>query len=87
MPTDEVESAKAADLRYSIPNGQSIRRRRSGSGFVYLDANGKTIRDKPTLERIRSLVIPLKFRFRGKSGQRHEIAVEDLRLVWPSAFC
>jgi DNA topoisomerase I len=58
MPTDEVESAKAAGLRYSIPNGQSIRRRRSGSGFVHLDANGKTIRDKPTLERIRSLVIP-----------------------------
>jgi DNA topoisomerase I len=58
MPTDEVESAKAAGLRYSIPNGQSIRRRRSGSGFAYLDANRKTIRDKPTLERIRSLVIP-----------------------------
>ena len=58
MPNEEAESAKAAGLRYAIPDSQSIRRRRSGAGFVYLDADNKPIRDKATLERIRSLVIP-----------------------------
>ena len=58
MPNEEAESAKAAGLRYAIPDHQSIRRRRSGSGFVYLDADNKPIKDQATLERIRSLVIP-----------------------------
>jgi DNA topoisomerase I len=58
MPTDEAESAKAAGLRYSIPNGQSITRRRSGSGFVYIGPNGRRLRDEMTRQRIRLLVIP-----------------------------
>lgn len=55
---DEVKSAEQAGLRYVIPKGQGIRRRRAGSGFVYLDRDDKPIRDEETLARIRSLVIP-----------------------------
>jgi DNA topoisomerase-1 len=55
---DEVKSAQEAGLRYFIPKGAGIRRRRSGSGFVYLDQEDKPIHDEETLARIRSLVIP-----------------------------
>ena len=55
---DEKQSARKAGLHYAIPKGNGIRRRRAGSGFVYLDENGRVIRDKETLDRIRSLVIP-----------------------------
>lgn len=55
---DEKQSARKAGLHYAIPKGVGIRRRRAGSGFVYLDENGKVIRDPETLARIRSLVIP-----------------------------
>ena len=55
---DEVKSAEKAGLRYVIPTGQGIRRRRAGQGFVYLDREDKAIRDEDTLRRIRSLVIP-----------------------------
>lgn len=55
---DEVKSAEKAGLRYVIPRGQGIRRRRAGAGFVYLDRDDKTIRDPEVLRRIRSLVIP-----------------------------
>jgi DNA topoisomerase-1 len=55
---DEVKSAEEAGLRYFIPKGRGIRRRRAGSGFVYLDADEKPVRDEETLKRIRSLVIP-----------------------------
>jgi DNA topoisomerase-1 len=41
-----------------IPKGAGIRRRRAGSGFVYVDANNQPVKDEATLERIRSLVIP-----------------------------
>jgi DNA topoisomerase I len=58
MLTEEAESAKAAGLRYSIPNGHSLKRRRSGSGFTYLDADNRPLRDQATRERIRALVIP-----------------------------
>lgn len=57
-PPDEVKSAQRAGLRYAIPKGPGIRRRRAGSGFVYLDQNNRPIRDEATLRRIRSLVIP-----------------------------
>lgn len=55
---DEVKSAEQAGLRHMIPKGQGIRRRRAGSGFVYLGADDKPITDEATLARIRSLVIP-----------------------------
>jgi DNA topoisomerase-1 len=56
--TDPIESAKAAGLRYVSDTTPGIRRKRSGKGFRYVDAEGKTVRDKETLARIKSLVIP-----------------------------
>jgi DNA topoisomerase I len=60
IPTvpDEVKSAKLAGLHYRIPRGPGIRRRRSGSGFVFLNADDKPVTDSATVDRIRSLVIP-----------------------------
>jgi DNA topoisomerase-1 len=55
---DEVKSAQRAGLRYVIPKGHGIERRRAGTGFTYVDRHGKTIEDEETLGRIRGLVIP-----------------------------
>src|SRR2546421_11081849 len=55
---DEIQSARKAGLRYVIPKGPSIRRRRSGTGFTYLDENDNTIQDAETIKRIHALVIP-----------------------------
>lgn len=59
---DEVRSAHEAGLRYVVPRGPGIKRRRAGTGFVYLDPNGTPIRDPQILGRIRSLVIPPAWR-------------------------
>jgi DNA topoisomerase I len=56
--TDPVESAKMAGLRYVNDAQPGIHRRRRGKGFQYNDAEGKAVRDKETLARIKSLVIP-----------------------------
>lgn len=53
-----VAHAAAASLRYVTDPTPGITRRRSGTGFVYLSANGKPVRDAAVLARIRSLVIP-----------------------------
>lgn len=50
--------AKAAHLRYVNDGEPGIRRKRSGRGFAYLNADGEPVRDKATLERIKQLVIP-----------------------------
>ena len=55
---DPVESAQAAGLRYVSDATPGIRRRRSGRGFSYVASDGRTIRDKTILARIRSLAIP-----------------------------
>jgi DNA topoisomerase I len=60
--TDPVESARAAGLRYVSEDSSGIRRRRAGRGFVYLDADGRRVRDAETLRRIRALVIPPAWR-------------------------
>jgi DNA topoisomerase-1 len=60
--TSPVESAKAAGLRYVSDSQPGIHRRRRGTGFQYLDADGKPLRDKEALGRIRSLVIPPAWR-------------------------
>jgi DNA topoisomerase-1 len=52
------QAAKAVGLRYASDEQPGIRRRGAGKGFSYLDAEGKPIRDKDTLKRIRALVIP-----------------------------
>jgi DNA topoisomerase-1 len=57
-PAAPPESAQAAGLRYVTDAGPGIRRKRAGTGFSYVDADGRTIKDKATLARIRSLAIP-----------------------------
>ena len=59
---DSIAAARAAGLRYSTDARPGIRRRRNGSGFVYVGAHGKPIRHQKTLARIRSLVIPPAWR-------------------------
>jgi DNA topoisomerase-1 len=56
--SDPLQSAKVAGLRYVVPGGVGIRRRRAGGGFVYLDTEGRVVRDAETLRRIRALAIP-----------------------------
>ena len=45
-------------LRRSDCSGPGLTRRRRGRGFVYLDARGKRVSDRETLERARELAIP-----------------------------
>ena len=45
-------------LRFVSDNDPGIRRLKSGNGFRYVGANGRAIRDRKTLERIRKLAIP-----------------------------
>jgi DNA topoisomerase IB len=45
-------------LRHVSDAAPGIRRRRSGKGFGYRDADGKSIHDPTTLQRIRALAIP-----------------------------
>ena len=62
--TDAAESplsasdAEKAGLEYVNDGEPGIRRQRRGTGFTYLDSNGKTVRDRYDLARIRSLAIP-----------------------------
>ena len=62
MSTDAADDgfadAQLAGLRYASDDQPGIRRRRSGRGFGYVDPDGKTIRDKGVLRRIRRLAIP-----------------------------
>ena len=51
-------AARAAGLRYVDERQPGMRRARKGSGFTYSDAQGRTVRDRETLGRIRSLAIP-----------------------------
>ncbi len=45
-------------LRYVSDAAPGIRRVRAGSGFDYLDADGRAVEDEETLARIRSLAVP-----------------------------
>ncbi|HEX5689219.1 MAG TPA: DNA topoisomerase IB [Roseiflexaceae bacterium] len=53
-----AEAARAAGLRYVSDAKPGIERKRAGKHFSYVDPDGKTIRDKETLGRIKSLAIP-----------------------------
>jgi len=55
---DPLEAARAAHLRYVHDDRPGIRRRRAGTGFTYLGHDGKALRDRELLARIRGLVIP-----------------------------
>jgi DNA topoisomerase-1 len=61
-PVDSVQSAKSAGLRYVSDAGPGIRRKKVGTGMVYLDPDGHTIRDREVLGRIKSLAIPPAWR-------------------------
>jgi DNA topoisomerase-1 len=56
--TDPTESARSAGLRYVSDASPGIGRRRHGKGFSFVDPGGKVVRDRETLARIKSLVIP-----------------------------
>lgn len=56
--TDPWQSAQAAGLRYVADTQPGIQRRRSGTGFRYLDVDGSPMRDRQVLRRIAALVIP-----------------------------
>jgi DNA topoisomerase I len=55
---DAKEAAAEAGLRYVSDEQPGITRRRSGTGFAYRMPDGKPVRDKATLARIRSLAVP-----------------------------
>ena len=56
--TDPVQSAKSAGLRYVTDAKPGIARHRHGKSFRYTGSDKSPIRDKETLARIKSLVIP-----------------------------
>jgi DNA topoisomerase-1 len=58
LPSDAVEAARAAGLRYVRDDRPGLRRLGCGKGFRYLDPEGRPVRDADTLRRIRSLAIP-----------------------------
>src|SRR5205085_2783085 len=55
---DPVESATAAGLHYVTDEGPGIRRKRAGTGFSYLGVDGRPIRDRRVVNRIKAIVIP-----------------------------
>lgn len=58
FPTDPLESAELAGLRY-VRNGEpGIKRQKKGQSFRYLGRDNKSVSDEATIKRIRSLVIP-----------------------------
>ena len=58
LPTDPLESAKVADLRWVDDSAPGIARHRRGKGFSYRRPDGAVVKDPATLKRIASLVIP-----------------------------
>ncbi|MBB1497013.1 DNA topoisomerase IB [Paracoccus sp. MC1862] len=55
---DPQDAAESAGLVYVSDSEPGIRRRRAGKGFSYPGPDGKTVKDKDTLARIRALAIP-----------------------------
>ena len=53
-----AQAASDAGLRYVNDLAPGLRRERSGDDFTYRHADGKAVRDKVTLQRIRTLAIP-----------------------------
>ena len=58
LPKDPVESAKAAHCRYVDDSGAGIRRVKAGKGWKLVSPEGKPIRDREVLARVKALVIP-----------------------------
>jgi DNA topoisomerase-1 len=55
---DPPLAARAAGLRYVSDQSPGLTRKRAGRGFIYLDAEGKRVRDREVLRRIKALAIP-----------------------------
>src|SRR6185369_9917952 len=53
-----TQSARKVGLRYVSDARPGLHREPAGKGFRYTDAQGQRVRDKETLARIKSLVIP-----------------------------
>jgi DNA topoisomerase-1 len=51
-------AARRGGLKYVCDESAGLRRVRQGRGMIYLDPSGKRVRDRRTLRRIESLVIP-----------------------------
>jgi len=58
LAPEPAHSAAAAGLRHVSDAKPGISRRRSGRGFTYAGPDGRTVRDRATLARIRALAIP-----------------------------
>jgi DNA topoisomerase-1 len=58
LPSNPVESALVAGLRYITADRPGLTRRRNGRGWVYLNARRELIRNPTELQRIKALVIP-----------------------------
>jgi DNA topoisomerase I len=59
IPVEDPEQvAKDNNLRYVTDEKPGIQRRKAGTGFSYIGLDGKPIRDKKKLERIKALAIP-----------------------------
>src|SRR5512146_2692804 len=57
-PTDPVESARAAGLRYVSDRTPGITREMGSLGWEFRNPDGSRITDEETLARIRKLAIP-----------------------------
>ena len=53
-----IASARMGGLRYVSDEDPGLSRRRTASGFRYLDPDNRPVRDEATLQRVRSLAIP-----------------------------
>jgi len=56
--TQSAEAAREAGLTYASDIEPGIKRARKGKGFIYIDPDGRVVRDRDSLDRIRSLAIP-----------------------------
>jgi DNA topoisomerase-1 len=53
-----IDAPRVPGLRYVTDAVPGLRRRRAGKGFVYIDADGKRVRDRAEIDRIAGLAIP-----------------------------
>lgn len=57
-PVDAPAAAKSAGLRYVHDDKPGISRKKTATGFRYIDADGQPLRDTDTITRIKKLAIP-----------------------------
>lgn len=62
IPDDPIRAAREAGLVYVSDDDLGITRLRSGRGFRYRSAHGRTVRDRKELARIKALAVPPAWR-------------------------